>query len=206
VTRVKPIGQFLGATGLPLLSSAAVSAKTAAPHLIFLIGLPGSGKSFLAQQLLQEYPGRSLISTDSIRAQLFGDAALQGSWRLIQQEIQLQLRQAIQQMEEEQLSEVGHSGGHSSSVYPAAIYDATNIRRKNRREAIAQIRAIGFRRITGIWLDTPISICLERNCQRQRQVPEAVILRMDRQLRGAPPSLSDGLDCLQRCGVAGFSG
>jgi len=140
----------------------------------------------LAQKLLQEHPERSLISTDAIRAQLFGDEAIQGSWRLVQQEIQLQLRQAVQQ------AQVGQPGAL------AAIYDATNVRRKNRREAIAQIRAIGFRQIRGIWLDTPLPICLERNRQRCRQVPEAVILRMDRQLRGAPPSLSDGLDCLQR--------
>ncbi len=157
-----------------------------APRLFFLIGLPGSGKSFLARKLVQVSPERSLISTDAIRAQLFGDEAIQGSWQLIQQEIQIQLRQALRQIQESDCTEA------------TAIYDATNTRRKNRREAIAQIRAIGFRQITGIWLDTPLPICLERNGQRDRQVPEAVILRMDRQLRGAPPSLSDGLDSLQR--------
>lgn len=158
--------------------------RVVVPHLFFLIGLPGSGKSFLAKKLLYDHPERSLISTDAIRAQLFGDEAIQGSWPLIQQEIQVQLRQAIGQIRED-------AAGH-----PTAIYDATNARRKNRREAIAQIRAIGFRQITGIWLDTPLPICLERNRQRDRQVPESVILRMDRQLRGAPPSLSDGLDRL----------
>ncbi|HEY9626178.1 MAG TPA: AAA family ATPase [Coleofasciculaceae cyanobacterium] len=168
--------------------SAAGLKRAAAPHLIFLIGLPGSGKSFLAQKLLQAHPERSLISTDAIRTHLFGDEAIQGSWRLIQQELQLQFQRAVQRRP------VGDQ--------PTAIYDATNVRRKNRREAIAQIRAIGFRQITGIWLDTPLSICLERNRQRSRQVPEAVILRMDRQLRGAPPSLSDGLDSLQRCGIS----
>jgi predicted kinase len=154
------------------------------PHLIFLIGLPGSGKSFLASRLSQQHAGQVLISTDAIRSQLFGNESVQGSWQLIQAEIQRQMRQVVQQMLEADL--------------PAAVYDATNTRRKNRRTAIALARLAGFRQITGIWLDTPLSICLERNRNRDRQVPEDVIQRMYRQLRGAPPSLSDGLDYLER--------
>jgi predicted kinase len=153
------------------------------PRLIFLIGLPGSGKSFLAAHLAHQHPGQVLISTDAIRAQLFGDESVQGTWRLIQLEIQRQMQQAVQQMLE---------------ASPAAIYDATNTRRKNRRAAIVLARSAGFRHITGVWLDPSLEICLERNRTRDRQVPEHVIYRMYRQLRGAPPSLSDGLDCLQR--------
>ena len=149
---------------------------------MLLIGLPGSGKSFLAAQIQQACPDRPIVSTDAIRAELFGNAAEQGSWSLIQQEVQQQLQQAA----------IAIRTGRSS----AAIYDATNVRRGYRRAAIATARTAGFQQIIGIWLDTPLPLCLQRNQQRDRQVPEAVIRKMHRQLRGAPPHLNDGFDRL----------
>ncbi|NJR64681.1 MAG: AAA family ATPase [Leptolyngbyaceae cyanobacterium CRU_2_3] len=158
------------------------------PHLIFLIGLPGSGKSFLAEQLTQQHLGQVLISTDAIRAKLFGNESIQGAWRPIHLEIQDQMRRAVQE-----ISQV------RSPIAPyGATYDATNTRRKNRRATLRLARSLGFRQITGIWVDTPLALCLERNRNRDRQVPEDVIQRMHRQLRSAPPSLSDGLDYLKR--------
>jgi len=156
----------------------------AKPLLILLIGLPGSGKSTLAQQLLLEDPRRQLISTDAIRRQLFGDEATQGSWFLIWQELHRQLQQAVEQI--------------SRSSVGVAIYDATNAQRRQRREVIALVRTTGFTQITGLWLDTPVWLCLARNRKRDRQVPEEVIFRMHRQLRDTPPTLKEGLDCLIR--------
>lgn len=151
--------------------------------LIILIGVPGCGKSSLAAQLSQEQ-GCRVISTDAIRAQLFGDEAIQGPWPLIWQEVQRQFQESVQQIHQNQLA--------------AAIYDATNTRRRQRRELIAAARQLGFTQITGIWLDLPLAICLQRNRQRARQVPETVVLRMQRQLAGAPPHPSEGIDWLVR--------
>lgn len=152
------------------------------PRLLLLIGLPGSGKSTLAATLLQAEPQRRLIATDTIRAQLYGDAANQGDWLRVWQEVGRQLREAAQLI---------HIG-----VAPDAIYDATNVVRKQRRQAIALARECGFTHITGIWLNTPIAVCVKRNQNRDRQVPRAVIERMYRRLWGAPPALQDGLDAL----------
>ena len=152
--------------------------------LILLIGLPGSGKSTVARQLIAECHRRRLISTDAIRAQLFGDAAIQGPWLLIQRELRRQLRQAVWQISQGELTQ--------------AIYDATNAARRQRREAIELCRDIGFTQITGLWLDIPVWLCLARNRRRDRQVPDEVIFKMHRQLRDAPPSLADGLDHLIR--------
>ena len=66
--------------------------------LILLIGLPASGKSSLAQNLLATQPKFKLISTDAIRKQLFGDEAIQGPWFLIWQELQRQFQQAAIQI------------------------------------------------------------------------------------------------------------
>ncbi|MEA5564074.1 AAA family ATPase [Anabaena sp. UHCC 0399] len=143
--------------------------------LILLIGLPGSGKSTLAKQLIAECPLMQLISTDAIRGQLFGSEAIQGSWMLIWREIERQLQQAI-------------------STDKTVIFDATNAQRRHRREIITLTRGIGFTHITGVWVKTPVWLCLARNQKRDRTVPEEIILRMHRQLRDAPPSREEGLD------------
>ncbi|WP_338017092.1 ATP-binding protein [Myxacorys almedinensis] len=173
-----------------------------ASSLIVLIGLPGSGKSTLARSMVEAWRNRSLlcnhpdavlISTDAIRAQLFGDEAIQGSWLPIWLEVRRQFQAA--------------AGQTSQGKVGFAIYDATNAVRKHRRAAIALARKTGFTHIIGIWVNTPLAVCLERNQQRKsrpsmplggasRVVPEAVILRMNRRLSGAPPSLEDGLDRL----------
>lgn len=126
---------------------------------------------------------RVIVSTDAIRAQLFGDEANQGSWQQIEQERQRAFAAARQIVQ-------GQRG--------AVIYDATNVVRRQRREAIALARQLGFVNIMGVWLDVPLALCLERNQKRDRHVPETVIQQMHRQLCGAEPSLQDGLDMLVR--------
>ena len=147
--------------------------------LILLIGLPGSGKSTLASKLVAEYPGSHLISTDAIRAQLFGSQEIQGEWLLVWRQVRQQMRQAVEQS-------------------AMAIYDATNAVRRNRREAIALAREVGFSHLIGVWLETPLSVCLDRNQRRERTVPEEVILQMHASLLNAPPTQEEGFDYLIR--------
>jgi predicted kinase len=135
--------------------------------------------------MVAEDPLRQSISTDAIRDRLFGDKSIQGSWSLVQEQIQQQLQTAV------------------SSAVPEVIYDATNANSKHRRQAIALGRNCGCDRITGIWLDLPIDRCLEGNRQRSRRVPEEIIRQMHRQLVLFPPSIADGLDCLIRCHAGG---
>ncbi|OCQ99263.1 hypothetical protein BCD67_08875 [Oscillatoriales cyanobacterium USR001] len=146
-------------------------------RLFFLIGLPGSGKSYLAQNLIAQHPECQIISTDTIRAKLFGDEAAQGSWLQVWGEVEQQFQQAI-------------------ALAATAIYDATNAKSRHRRAAIARARELGFTEITGLWLDISLDMCMERNRQRERQVPEEIILQMHHQLQGAPPNLEDGFDTL----------
>ena len=156
--------------------------KPTAPQLVLLVGLPCSGKSSFATGLVRHCPRRRLISTDAIRSHLFGDEATQGPWLKVWQEVDRQFQQTARQI----------AGGQALE----AIYDATNAVRRDRRRAIALARACGFTSIISVWLNTPLVVCLARNRQRQRQVPEPIILRMHRCLMGAPPGLSDGCDRL----------
>ncbi|WP_040483908.1 AAA family ATPase [Lyngbya aestuarii] len=145
--------------------------------LILMIGLPGSGKSFFATQLQINHPQYQLISTDTIRAQLFGDEGIQGPWLRVWSQVQYQFKQAV---------------GEGTD----AIYDATNTQRRQRKEVITVAREIGFDPIFAVWVNTPLEICLQRNQNRLRQVPEEIILKMHRQLTDVPPSLSEPLDSL----------
>lgn len=149
--------------------------------LWLLIGLPGSGKSTLAQQWVH-LGDRRIISTDHIRAQLFGDAAIQGTWLQVWREVRCQLRQAAEQVRRGQLQSV--------------LLDATHVIQKQRRQAIALARNCGFTHITGLWLDIPLATCLQRNQQRSRQVPSEIIAQMHRCFVGALPSLQEDLDRL----------
>jgi predicted kinase len=153
-------------------------------RLILLIGVPGSGKSFWVEQRCQTHDGQIVISTDAIRAELFGDEAVQGAWLLVWQTIQQRFELAVEQINQGQAL--------------TAIYDATNARRRNRRQAIALAHSTGFSHITGVWFDVPLWLCLERNQRRSRRVPDEVLQRMQRQLMGAPPDQTEGMDCLIR--------
>lgn len=152
--------------------------------LIILIGLPGSGKSTLAQHLVGENPALKLISTDAIRAKLFGSEEVQGPWMVVWREIERQFLQAVVQINLGQLT--------------AAIYDATNSARKQRRRVIQLARFTGFNDITGLWVDTPVQTCLERNRMRSRQVPEDIIWHMYRQLTDVAPSVEEGFERIIR--------
>lgn len=152
--------------------------------LILLIGLPGSGKSTWAKNFVGQHPNYSLVATDTIRERLYSDEAIQGDWRQIWRTVILEWQCGIQAIHQDRLQGV--------------IYDATNVRRRYRRGAIATARELGFTHLTAYWFDVPLAICLERNYQRTRQVPEEILYRMHRQLMGAPPAVNEGFDELAR--------
>ena len=151
-------------------------------HLILLIGLPGSGKSSLAQQLAIEYRNCHIISVDALRAKLKGKSS-QDSGQQLWIEIEQQLQQAIQRCQEQP---------------GAVIYDATNVTFGTRRRAIRLARTAGFTQITGIWVDTPLELCLNRNRQRPQIIPRLSILLMYCQLLVTLPSPQEDLEQLIR--------
>jgi predicted kinase len=153
---------------------------------IILIGVPGSGKSTLVKELAKEFlrSQRSepiiptqVVSPDQIRERLYGSASEQGQWREIWSQVQQEFAQAA-------------NSQHS------LIYDATNYKLQDRQEVIALARSYGFKPITGLWLNVPLWICLNRNQARDRHVPEDIIVEMYRCLAFHPPTLQDGFDRL----------
>ncbi len=126
-----------------------------------LIGPPASGKTTLAGALapLLSAPGEPpavVLSTDAIRAEVFGDAAVQGPWSAIEQLLHQRIREAV-------------------AAGRPVIVDATHARRPWRlalTQALALPAPVEW---VGWWLFTPLATCLEWNQRRQRLVPEPVI-------------------------------
>lgn len=146
--------------------------------VIILIGIPASGKSSFVSSLVHRYVNPvNIISSDFIRSQLYGSESIQGDW----QEIYGQIKHQFQQ---------------SYSAKRSVIYDATNCQVQYRQEIIRLVKGIGFNQITGIWLNVPLWICLQRNERRIKPVPEPIILEMYKSLMQRSPSLSEGFDDL----------
>lgn len=138
----------------------------------FLIGPPSSGKSTFASQLVQLIPKARIVSTDAIRALLFGDESIQGEWLLIEKTVLSQMREAL-------------------DAECPVIYDATNVLPQWRQSMLKQVTADNLQWL-GWHLQTPLELCKVWNQKRLRQVPEGVIEELFQSLRNFPPQVSDG--------------
>ncbi len=141
----------------------------------FLIGPPGSGKSTLAALLAQICDDCQIVSTDTIRQELYGDPCIQGHWPEIEARVFDQIDKACRQGQ-------------------VLIYDATNAYRCWRHDLLQKLPDTNW---IGWHLTTPPDVCKERNQLRPRQVPDPVIDRMAQALKTFPPVPAEGfLDVL----------
>ncbi|WP_255018231.1 AAA family ATPase [Cyanobium sp. WKJ7-Wakatipu] len=129
-----------------------------------LIGQPASGKTTLAKALapLLTGPGESpalVLSTDVIRAEVFGDAAVQGPWVDIQQRLHQRIQEAV-------------------AAGTPVIVDATHARRAWRLAITHALPLPAPVEWIGWWLYTDLPTSLDWNSRRQRTVPVPVIQEM----------------------------
>ena len=145
---------------------------------VMLVGIPGSGKSTVAEKLARQSVANTVISTDAIRKELYGSESELGVWSDIEARIKARLKEA---------------DDNGSFV----IYDATNYRRGFRSNfLIAASDYAPAHRWTCLIMDTPFEECLKRNAQRERQVPEFVIKRMNEVLTRECPSNDEGFEAI----------
>jgi predicted kinase len=146
---------------------------TQALNCHFLIGLPASGKSTLAEFLAKTIAG-VVVSTDSIRDLLYCDPSIQGDWAEIEVEVFRQIQITIARRQ-------------------SVIYDATNASHTWRTQFLERVADFEDVRWIGWYLKTPIDLCKQRNQMRDRQVPDPVIDRMADDLNQISPEIDEGM-------------
>ena len=128
--------------------------------LIMMIGVPGSGKTTIAERITKEY-NIPVVSSDKIREELYGKEEIQGR-------------------SQEVFEKVYEHVNFFLECYGVCILDATNVVKKNRINAILKTLPD---EIVYILADEDLNLAKERNHSRERVVPNEVIDRMNRQLQ-----------------------
>jgi predicted kinase len=128
-----------------------------------MVGAPGSGKSTYARTLAKTEDA-VVISGDDVRAELYGDANIQGEWNEIQNRI-------VELIEE--------------NVGKPVVLDGTHYRASYRKEAVNLLRSYGYNNITAVVIDKSLEVCLTQNAARSRVVPRHVIVNMHQKLQSS---------------------
>ena len=125
--------------------------------LIFLIGIPGAGKSTFAKELVTKYDYVEVCS-DDIRKELYGDEAIQDHPEKV---FGIMFDRTVKNLNENK----------------TVIYNSTNINRKLRINTLNRLKqAVSKPFITeAIVVYTDIAEVKRRNASRDRVVPEYVI-------------------------------
>ena len=151
------------------------------PTLILLCGIPGSGKTTYAEKYIKEHHNTVHISSDKIRAELWGDEATQGDANEV---FSLMQSRAIDAL----------NNGQS------VVYDATNVTRKDRSYIISLCPKFAKIECHIIW--APIETCIERDAARERTVGKEVIDRMLKRFQA--PYYDEGIDEIHFTLPSGF--
>lgn len=124
------------------------------PDFIMMVGLPASGKSTVAK----EYGDRGyvVVSSDAIRAELWGDESIQGDPAKVFGLVQARCRLALLEGRD-------------------VVMDATNMNAKKRKGFLRQMPAC--RKICVV-MATPFGECVKRDEKRSRSVAKVVIHKM----------------------------
>lgn len=138
-------------------------------RLIFLIGLPGSGKTTYAKNNLSDC---EILSSDRIRGELLGDENCQADNKLIFSTLYKRAKDFLQSGKD-------------------VVIDATNVKLNERQKALNQFKDFLVKRIA-IVINTPVKECIERDKNRERTVGKSVIYKLKKIF--AKPTKEEGFD------------
>lgn len=137
------------------------------PEVMFLVGIPGSGKTTFAKKLCMARPEKYVcVSSDWIRRELYGNESIQGDGKKV--------FDTLSKM-------VGSLLYSTNQISRTVIVDATNVNLGGLKSLIHSInKRLPFActyRIKGVVFDVDYSLCVKRNSERSRVVPEDVMAR-----------------------------
>ena len=152
----------------PPAEAVAVPARSPRGYVVLTIGLPGSGKTTWYKRR-----GVLPLSSDMLRNILFDDITEQRYQGLVFSTLRSLLRARL------------------IAKMPWNYVDATNLSPHERRQWIKMAKSFGYE-VQAVFFDVPLTVCLERNSKRDRQVTDEVMHKMAERLR--PPTFKEGFD------------
>ena len=155
-------------TGTPPVQPATVPVRSPRGYVVLTIGLPGSGKTTWYKRR-----GVQPLSSDMLRNILFDDITEQRYQGLVFSTLRSLLRARL------------------IAKMPWNYVDATNLSPHERRQWIKMAKSFGYE-VQAVFFDVPLSVCLERNSKRDRQVTDEVMHKLAERLR--PPAFKEGFD------------
>ena len=142
------------------------------PILFVMQGLPGSGKSTVAETIVTNRGKAIVHSTDALRKEMFGDANIQDNPEKVFATLHARVISDLKSGKD-------------------VVLDATNLGKMRRVHFLRNFNQINCHKVN-VCVLTPFSVCMERNAERERVVPEDRMKQMYQTWN--PPHLSEGFD------------
>ena len=140
--------------------------------LILMVGVPGAGKTTVAKKVVDK--GFHYLNADQIRAELYGSESEQGDKEKVFAIFFERLEAAMKQ---------------NLSI----VIDNTNLNPRQREPILEMAKNNGYSDIQLWFLDVPLPLCLERNKNRERVVPDDIVSNMYNELnKNGRPKRSEG--------------
>ena len=150
--------------------------------IIMLIGAAASGKSTAAPKIAAEN-NAVILSTDKIRAELYGAENIQGNWPDIEALLYKRIKNAIKADKNIILDSTHYKKEYRAKIINEFSYDALGA---NSSE------------FSAYYFNYPFTLIYSRNKRRARRVPFEVLAAMYEHLKNAPPLLSEGFKSIKK--------
>ena len=147
-----------------------------------LIGAAASGKSTAAPKIAAEN-NAVILSTDKIRAELYGAEHIQGYWPDIEAVLYDRIKNAIK-------------------ADKNIILDSTHYKKEYRAKIIKKfswdLLGANSSEFSAYYFNYPFTVIYSRNKHRARRVPFDVLAAMYSELSAAPPTLAEGFKSIKK--------